>query len=501
MKQVYDVAIIGGGVVGSAIARDLTRYRLRVLLLEREEDVAEGISKANSGVLHAGFNVKPGTLKARFNIEGLAYFPDLARELDVESRMCKKLVVAKDDAERGQLERLLEQGRRNGCSGLSIVDERRIAQLAPGVRGKWALFSESTGIINPFQFTVALAENAAENGAHIMLNREVTAIEPPSGGSTPEDQSTGADEEGFVIRAGGRRFRSRLVINAAGLASDRIARMVSPEFEERIHPVRGEYHILDREHAGLLDMAVYPVPHADGRGLGVHLTPTTNGNILFGPSAEFIDSPEDTATTPEVRDQLLQEARELMPSLRGAGVIKSYAGLRPKLFGPDARLSFRDFYIREAKGVPGFLNLVGIESPGLTSAPAIARYVRREFVAAYLPLEEREDFDGRRQGIPRSSRLSAEERVRLWREDPAYGEIICRCEGISRAELRRAAENPLGAKSLNALKKRTHAMMGRCQSGFCLPRISRLLTDEYRRSPQEIRKNGPGSEMVWEWNE
>jgi glycerol-3-phosphate dehydrogenase len=509
MEAQYDVAIIGAGVVGSAIARELSRYRLRIVLIEREADAGEGISKANSGVLHAGFNVKPGSLKARFNLEGLAYFPELARELDVEARFCEKLVVAKDESEKGYLEQLLAQGRRNGCSGLSIIDSRRMRTLAPGVRGSWALHSRSTGIINPFQFTVALAEHAAENGVEVRLGSEVTAIEaPPSGGPGGQGaagKGTGGhtdprEAHSFTIRAGGKRIRSTTVINAAGLASDRIARMIDPGFEERIYPVRGEYHILDREHADLLDMAIYPVPHADGRGLGVHLTPTTNGNILFGPSAEFIENPADTATTGEVARQLLQEAEELMPALRGRQVIKSYAGIRPKLFGPDSGVRFRDFHIAESAAAPGFLNLVGIESPGLTSAPAIARYVRSQFVSTYLRLSERDDYRPEHRGIPRAARRSPEARAELWRQDPEYGEIVCRCEGISRAELRRALENPLGARSINAVKKRSHATMGRCQSGFCLPRISRMLTDEYGIAAEELRRGGAGSEITRGWN-
>jgi glycerol-3-phosphate dehydrogenase len=502
MNQVYDAAIIGAGVVGAAIARELSRYRLRVLLVEREEDAAEGISKANSGVLHAGFNIRPGTLKARLNVEGLAYFPGLARELDVETRNCKKLVVAKNDAERRTLQHLLEQGRQNGVAGLSIVGSRRISELAPGVQGKWALFSEATGIINPFQLTIALAENAAQNGVEVLLGSEVTAVELPAGGGPPFPASSGHEQDRtFTLHAGGRRLHSRVVINAAGLASDRVARMADPVFDEQIHPVRGEYHILDREHAGMLEMAIYPVPRPDGSGLGVHLTPTTNGNILFGPSAEPISGRHDTATTNEVMEQLLREAWELMPALREAGVIKSYAGIRPKLFAPGSEVTFRDFHIAESAATAGFLNLVGIESPGLTSAPAIADYVVREFVADHLPLEERDDFQPERHGIPRTSRLSPEERTRLWQADPEFGEIVCRCEGISRAELRMAAENPLGARSLNAVKKRTHATMGRCQSGFCLPRISRMLVEDYGLQPGEVRRNGEGSELLRGWNE
>ncbi|MFO7850120.1 MAG: NAD(P)/FAD-dependent oxidoreductase [Spirochaetia bacterium] len=490
-NHTYDVSIIGGGVVGSAIARELSRYKLRCALIEKEPDVAEGISKANSGVLHAGFNVPPGSLKARFNIEGLSYFPDLADRLEVSTERCKKIVVAKTDGERNKLEELLEQGRTNGSTGLSIIGKSRISEVAPGVEGKWALYSESTGIINPFLFTLALAENAAINGVDFFLGTELSGItreHGPSGGFT-------------LITSGGRRIYSRTVINSAGMGSDRIARMVEPDFPEKIYPCRGEYHIIDKEYSATLNTAVYPVPVKDGRSLGVHLTPTTNGNILFGPSAEYINSPEDTSTTQETMEKLLNEAFELLPRLRGAGVIKSYAGIRPKLFTPQSGIHFKDFYIKESPHAPGFLNLVGIESPGLTASPAIASYVVEQFVASHLSLRRKENFISTRKGIPRTAHLSREENNKLYLDDPEFAEILCRCERISKGEIKRAIENPLGVRTLNGIKKRTYSMMGRCQSGFCLPRIARILTDEYGISPGEIKKSGDGSEIATGWME
>ncbi len=501
----YDVAVIGGGVVGSAIARELSRYHLRTALLEKEADIAEGISKANSGVLHAGFNVPPGSLKARFNIEGLSFFPELAEELDVPSRRSTKLVVAKDDEERRVLERLIEQGRENGAGGLSIVGADMVSRIAPGVEGKWALYSEHTGIINPFLFTIALAEVALHNGVDIYLQSEVDSVVklPRDRENETRDTSRGGNggksDARYLLRTvGGKEFRASLVINAAGLGSERIARMVEPDFPERIYPCRGEYHIVDKHYAETLDVAVYPVPVKDGRGLGVHLTPTTNGNILFGPSAEYIDSPEDTATTADTMRRLLEEAFELFPPLRGAEIIRSYAGIRPKLFTPESGIGFKDFYIREAKTAPGFLNLVGIESPGLTASPAIARYVVADFVTSYLRLEEKEEFEPKRRGVPRIDQLSSREKEALISENSEFAEIFCRCEGISKAEIRHAAENPLKVRTLNGIKKRSYSMMGRCQGGFCLPRISRFLIEECGLAPEELCIAGPGSELLKE---
>ncbi|MDC7226664.1 MAG: NAD(P)/FAD-dependent oxidoreductase, partial [Spirochaetales bacterium] len=483
----FDLIIIGGGVVGCAIAREASKYRLKILLIEKEPDVAEGISKANSGVLHAGFNVLPDSLKARFNVEGLNICPTLAEELDVEYRITKKLVVGKSDSDLPYLENLLTRGKSNGCSGLSIIGEQQIRRLEPQARGKWALLSETTGIISPFQFTIALAENAAENGVEFMLNTAVTGINTLTGSSF---RLTTAGSDG-----GTSTLDCRFLVNSAGMNAASVKSMVEPH-DTRVYPCRGEYYITDKEDGKLLGMPVYPVPPADGSGLGVHLTPTCNGNILIGPSADYLEDEEDLANTAGVMAQLKKEAFELMPELEGHAFIRSYSGMRPKLFTKESGTGFADFIIEESDNFPGMINLMGIESPGLTSAPAIAKYVVEELLCPKTELIPKLSYNPRRKGIKRSSHLTEAERRALAAKDPDYAEIICRCEQVSRAEILQAIHNPLGALSLGAIKKRTYSMMGRCQSGFCLPRIIEIICEETGCSPASILQTGKGSGVL-----
>ncbi|MCX7026453.1 MAG: NAD(P)/FAD-dependent oxidoreductase [Spirochaetes bacterium] len=480
--MVYDVLIIGGGVVGCAIARELSSYRLQVALLEKEGDVAEGTSKANSGVVHAGFNVKTGSLKARFNIEGANRFPAICEELGVPYRLTKKLVVAKDRSELPYLEKLLEQGNRNGSRGLSIIAGGAIQAIEPDVRGEFALYSERTGVIAPTEFTIALAEVAHANGVEFRFNSEVKTIKRM--GSVYQ-----------VAAADGSVYSASIVINSAGLYSDRILSMVE-EHDRSIHPCRGEYFVLDRVGETFLRTAVYPVPPADGRGLGIHLTPTTEGNIIIGPSAEYIDDRDDLATTKSVMDTLKREAIELMPKLKDVAFIRSYAGIRPKLFVAGGSSIFEDFIIEESRANPGFISLIGIESPGLTSAPAIAEYVTEQFVAPKKTLIRNPAASTTRPAPRRIADMDAEELAAAYRSDPAFGEIVCRCNHVSKAEIEAALENPLGARTLSAVKKRTHAMMGRCQSGFCLPKILEIMIEEYGMDPGSVVFNAPDSKVV-----
>lgn len=478
----YDVVIIGGGVIGCAIARELSRYSLSIALLEKEGDVAEGTSKANSGVVHAGFNVKTGSLKARFNVEGAAAIPALCEELGVPYRLTRKLVVAKDKSELPYLEKLLETGRKNGSRGLSIIGGDAIRAVEPDVRGEFALFSELTAVIAPAEFTIALAELAHANGADFFFNARVTRIRKV--------------EAGYVVAtADGATYPARIVVNAAGLYSDTILSMVE-EHDRSIHPCRGEYFVLDRVSEEFLKTAVYPVPPADGRGLGIHITPTTEGNIIIGPSAEYINERDDMATTKPVMETLKREAIALMPKLRDVAFIRSYAGIRAKLFVAGGASNFEDFVIEESRENPGFISLIGIESPGLTSAPAIAAYVAREFVAPRLAPKPNPRAIAARRAPRRIADMDASELARACEENPEYGEIVCRCNHISKAELRAAIENPLGTRTLSAIKKRTRAMMGRCQSGFCLPKILEMMTEEYGMRPESIVFNGPGSAVV-----
>ncbi len=479
----YDLLIIGGGVVGCAIAREASKYKLKIALLEKEPDVAEGISKANSGVLHAGFNVRPGSLKARFNVQGLKMCPGIAEELDVDYEICGKLVVGKSDKDLPYLKRLLEQGQKNGCSGLSIIGKEKIREYEPGVEAEWALLSESTGIITPFQFNIALAENAAENGVEFFLNTDVSRIEPlPSGGFR-------------VTASEGRIFSCRFLVNSAGMQAAGIKSLIEPH-SITIYPCRGEYYITDKEDGSFLKMPIYPVPPADGSGLGVHLTPTCNGNILIGPSADYIDDGSDLSNTAEIMALLKKEAVELMPELRDHIFIKNYSGMRPKLFAKNSGLSFADFIMEESDTFPGMINLLGIESPGLTSAPAIAKYVLEELIGSRTDLHLNPSFNPQRKGIIRTAKLSEAAFIKLAATNPDYFEIICRCEQVSRAEILQAVHNPLGAHNLGAIKKRTYAMMGRCQSGFCLPRIIDIISEETGVSVEEIVKSSAGSPVL-----
>ncbi|MCX6558959.1 MAG: NAD(P)/FAD-dependent oxidoreductase [Candidatus Aminicenantes bacterium] len=459
---IYDVAVIGGGVVGCAVLRELSRFDLRICLLEKESDLAEGISKANSGVIHAGFNVPPGSLKARLNVEGLGLIYGLAARLGVPHRLTGKLVVALSEGDFPRLGELLAQGERSGVPGLEIVDRAGIERLAPGVRGLRALLSARTGIISPYELTIALAESAVANGAAVALDAPVTSV--------------GCRTDGFRLTTPRDVVTARRVVNAAGLFADEVAALAGIE-GYCVFPFRGEYLIADREAGAALSMPVYPVPPRDDSYLGVHITPTLEGNVLLGPSSEAVGDKRDTASTRAVMDKLKAEAFDLVPSLRRFPFIHSYAGLRPKLIAPGGASLMADFVIEESGRRPGWINLLGIESPGLTAAPAIARRVV-EMIGAHRDLAEKSDFKPDRPAPPDFSRLDDAERAAHAAADPKWGEMVCRCEHVTRAEVEAALRNPFGVRTMDGLKRRTRCGMGRCQGGFCGPRIVEILQKE-----------------------
>jgi glycerol-3-phosphate dehydrogenase len=436
--------------------------------------LAEGISKGNSGVIHAGFNVPSGSLKARLNVEGLRRIYRQAEELGVPHRRTGKLVVALADSDRPRLNELKSQGDRNGSPGLEIVDAAAIARLAPGVEGLWALHSPQTGIISPYEFTMALAECAARNGARVYLETPVTAVEVLI--------------EGFRLTTPRGVFSARRVVNAAGLFADEVAALAGV-FDFTVHPFRGEYLIADREAASVLAMPIYPVPPKGDSFLGVHITPTLEGNILLGPSSEAVCDKNDAATTRPVMDRLKAEAFALVPGLARFSFIHSYAGLRPKLTVSGEA----DFIIEESVLRPGWINLVGIESPGLTAAPAIAARVA-DMIGSAMDLRLKSDFRAERPPRPRFAHLDDGERARRAAADPRWGEMICRCEHVARAEVDDALANPFGARSLDAIKRRTRCGMGRCQGGFCTPRLVELL-EAGGVAPEDIRKRGAGTNL------
>ncbi len=475
--QVHDVIVIGGGVIGCAIARELSRYDIDSILLEKECDVGAGISGRTSGVAHAGFYIQPGTLKAELNIKGHMRLPSLCTELDVPYKEIGKLVVAKNDNEIPYLKKLKSVGEKNGTRKLKIIDKEEVRRLEPNIEAALALHSPTSGIIDPFELTIALAENALENGVNFSLSTKVQDI-------TRKDDL-------FTVKTNRGEYTSKLIVNSAGLFSDRVAEMAGI-YRYKIYPCRGQYHIIDKNKSHLINHLIYPVPPEDVGGLGIHLTPTTHGNILIGPSAEYICEPE-TSTTCEVMDQLYNEAKEMLPSINKRDFIRSFAGVRPKLTCPGS-LDPADFVIEEDSEVSGFINLIGIESPGLTAAPAIAEKVC-EIINESTQLKTKKDHNPRRKRPPRFNQLTDEEKAKLICENPDYGQIICRCETITRKEILDALNNPLKVKNIDAIKRRCRAGMGRCQGGFCLPKIAQIMEESGGVKADEIRLNCEGSEL------
>ena len=478
MTHTYDVLIIGAGVIGCSVARELSRYRLSVCVVEKEPDICMETSNRNSAVLHAGYNNTPGSTMARFCVEGNRTFDQVAEELDIPYRRTGKLVVGFTDDDLEALKRLKEQGTKNGIRGMEIVGKDFIQQKAPLIKGNFALWSPTTAILSPFQFTFGMAENAAENGVEFFCGSEVTGI------------VSGPDENYTVYTRNGV-FRSRWIINCAGLGSDRISAMLGIE-DYTLHPCRGEYFVLDKKLRNFLPLPVYPVPNYRTGGLGIHLTPTLDGNILVGPSTEYISDRGDYSTTRSIMDMLIRDGSRIFPYLKQEYFIRSFAGIRPKLSSKEEG-GYHDFVIeRRADIAPHAINLVGIESPGLTSAVPIAREVIR-LMAEAEDLQTNPDFKPIRRRFPTFQDKSPGEQARLIRKNPDYGEIVCRCETITKAEVLQAINGPLGATTVTGVKYRCRAMMGRCQGGYCQTRITARLMKEKGIPPEALTYERQGS--------
>ena len=469
MEKTYDVIIAGGGAVGCAIAYQLARFDLRIALLERNPDVCMGTSGKNSAVVHGGFNNRPGSLMAQLCVKGNQGFEDLCRTLDVPYRKSGKLVVAFDREDLDLLDGLMTNGQANGCVGLTLLDANRMKQMIPRIGGIGAMHSPNTGVFNPFLYTIHLAEAALTNGVEIYLSHEVTGIR--------------REEDRFFVTAGGHNFSCRMFINAAGLYADRISAMAG-DGRFHIYPCRGQYLILDKEASRFAPLPIYPAPRKGVGGLGVHLTTTMDRNVLIGPSAEYVDGKEDYETTPEVLENLLREAAQLLPSLNRGMIIGAYAGIRPKLVA-KGETNFGDFIIEESDLVPGLINLIGIESPGLTASMPIGRYVGNLVTKKLLP-KERSNYQAEYRGHPITRYMIPEELQHLVEKNPDYGEVICRCEKITKAEILQALDNPLKVRSVVGVKNRVRATMGRCNGGYCFTRIVDIMQEEYGMEPEDI---------------
>ena len=469
----YDVIIIGAGVTGCAVARYLSRYQGSALVLERAEDVCCGTSKANSAIIHAGFDAAHGSLMAKMNVQGSRMVPGLAKELDFPFRMNGSLVVCMSEEDMHRLLALYENGVKNGVEGLEIVDARRLHELEPNVskNAVAALWAPTGGIVCPFNMTIALAENANANGVDFRFNTKVTGFT--------------RGEEGWTVHTEQGDFRTRYVVNAAGVYADVLHNMVSPR-KLHITPRRGDYCLLDRQVGGFVSHTVFQLPGKLGKG--VLVSPTVHGNIIVGPTAIDIEDRDGTNTTAAGLEELISKAGISVDNLPIRQTITSFAGLR-------AHEDHHEFVIGEAEDAPGFVDCAGIESPGLTSAPAIGLTVA-ELLREKLGLREKEDFIATRKGLLDPKSLTWDAYQALIRENPAYGQIICRCEQVTEGEIIDAIRRPLGARSLDGVKRRTRAGMGRCQAGFCSPRVMEILARELGVSQAEITKCGGASRLI-----
>lgn len=469
----YDAVIIGGGAVGCAVARYLSRYRLSICLVERGEDVCVGTSKANSAICHAGFDAPVGSAKARFNVEGSRMMEGLSQELDFPYRRCGSLVLCFDEAELPHLRELLERGVQNGVEGLEILDRAALRALEPAVSDKAvaALWAPTGAVLCPFGMTIALAENAAANGCAFRFNTEVARIERLDGF--------------FRLHTGGDCIDTRVVISAAGVYGDALHNQLCAD-KLTIVPRRGEYCLLDRTCGQLVQHTIFQLPSAMGKG--VLVTPTVHGNLLVGPTA--VDQPDKdrTATTAEGLRSVAETAAKSVENLPMRDVITSFAGLRAHLSGPED-----DFIVGES--ADGFFEAVGIESPGLSSAPAIGRYLA-ELAAAKLHAAEKKDFIAQRRDMPHPREIDFASRQDLIARDPAYGQVICRCEGVTEGEIRDAIRRVPGARSLDGVKRRVRAGMGRCQGGFCGPKVMELLSRELHVPITALTKGGGESRLL-----
>jgi glycerol-3-phosphate dehydrogenase len=481
----YDIVIIGAGVVGSLIARTLSRFKLDILLVEKASDVGAATSAANTAIIHAGYDPVPGSLKAAMNVLGNRMWDTLAHELSFAFERRGDYVVAIGEEELPALRSLLERGKRNGVPGMAVVTgeemRRREPTVNPDVSG--ALWASTGGICDPFAVTSAAAENAVVNGVTLMLEAAF-------------EDFVVQDSRIVAVRTGRGTFGCRWVINAAGLYSDEVMHRAGVRPEFHITPRRGEYYVLDRAEI-TINSVMFPVPSPISKGILV--TVTTHGNAIVGPNAHEVADKENSPVTRAGLAEVWQGATKLVPGLSPLQVIASFAGLRA---GGNARCQTpgvdydHDFIVEIPKNVHGFVNLGGIESPGLTSAPAIAERVVELLKDAGEPLDQKRHWNPIRRGRPRFRDLSPEERALLVHRDPRYGRIVCRCETVMEGEIVAEIHAPIPARTYDAIKRRTWLGTGRCQGGFDAPRVVEILARELGLSPLAVTKKGPGSELL-----
>lgn len=467
----YDVAIIGAGVAGTMIARELSMLSCSVCVIEKQEDVATGTSRANSGIVHGGYDAKPGSLKAKFNVLGNAMMKKTTKELGVPYKNCGSIVVAFGKDDEKMLCELKQRGEENGVK-TKIINKQQLKELEPLISDNItaALYAETAGIVCPFRLTLAASENAISNGAYFYFDSKVTAIERTDGV--------------YIITAGEKEIKAKYVVNAAGVYADEISKMAGGE-EFKIRPRKGEYIIFDKDMPASANTVIFRAPTEMGKG--VLFAPTVYGNMLAGPTAEDIDDKQDKATTRQGLDYVLSGAKEYVPTVDRKSAITVFAGLR-------AVSPTHDFIIGKSEKTENFVNVAGIESPGLTAAPAIAMHIKELLVSMGLSDEENPDTTRIRRPIEVFADATKQRQKELIEKDPRYANIVCRCEHVTEAEIIESIRR--GARTVDGVKFRVSAGMGRCHGGFCMPRVMDILARELGKDYSEITKGGKGSKVL-----
>lgn len=462
----HDIIIIGAGITGVSIARELSKYKGDILLLEKNLEACQETTKANSAIAHGGYDCKPGTLKAKLNVWGLDLLKDLSEEVGFTFKQTGSMVLAFDDGEIIELEDLLEKGRKNGVKNLRIIDKEEILEIEPRVSPKVvkALYCPQAGVVDPFNYCYGQLENAIENGVSFIAECKVTAIKKK--------------DNAIEIETTKGTFLTRYLINAGGLYSDRIAAMAK-DYDFKILPTKGSYKLLDKVKGQELGTVLFQTPTEKGKG--VLVTPTYDGNLMVGPTSERVDDPEDTRADKKSYEILEALGRKSVEDIDFSKTIRVFTGVRAK---PDTG----DFMIYPSKHIKGLIHAGGIESPGLVSAPAIAKYIVELLEKEGANLVKKEDFNPIRRPIKRINAMSLEERQEAIKANPAYGRIICRCETVSEAEIVDAIRRPGGAVTVDGVKRRVRAGMGRCQGGFCGPRVIEIIARELGIDPVDVRK-------------
>lgn len=473
--MIYDVAIIGAGVIGGMLARELSKYNLSVAILEKEHDIASGASKANSGIVHGGFDPEPDTLKAKLNAAGVAKLYDAARDLSVPCINNGSFVCAFGKDEETAIHELYERGIKNGIPGMSIIsgDEARAIEPALSDKITLVLSVPTAGIICPYELTVASIGNAMDNGAELFVGFGIERIEK-------------GDDAFTVVSTNGKELCARYIANCAGAYSDKISAMLGDESFEII-PRAGQYMLLDKAEGSKVTHTIFQVPSKEGKGILV--SPTVDGNLLTGPTAERVISPEDTFTSPTGLDTVARLAAKSVPSINFRQVITSFSGIRSSEKGGD-------FIIKPCESTDRAINVAAIDSPGLSSCVAIAEYATELLSSLGLALEKKDEWCGKREDPHFFRKMNDEEKDAYIKEHNEYGKIACRCEGVSEGEILYAIRTNPPARDLDAVKRRTRSGMGRCQGGFCSPYVMKLISRESGIPMEKVTKRGEGSEMV-----